>query len=87
MLIKANPDKEGYVNKGLCCAKGKWGFDASVLEGKVVDPMIKRLNGEMEEADYHEALILAAKNLESVMVQAQSQLLSQIDIQTRKLTQ
>ncbi len=66
MLIKANPDKEGYVNKGLCCAKGKWGFDASVLEGKIVDPMIKRINGEMEEADYHEALILAAKNLESV---------------------
>ena len=27
MLIKANPDKEGYVNAGICCAKGKWGFE------------------------------------------------------------
>ena len=24
MLIKANPDKEGPVNKGLACGKGKW---------------------------------------------------------------
>lgn len=66
MLIKANPDTEGVVNKGLCCAKGKWGFDISMLDGKVTDPMIKRINGEMEAADYHEAMIMTAKNLESV---------------------
>lgn len=65
MLIKTNPNKEGAVNKGLCCAKGKWGFDVSLLEGKIVDPLVRR-NGELEETDYHEAMILAAKNLQAV---------------------
>ena len=41
MLIKANPDKEGAVNKGLTCGKGKWGFDCSVLEDKLEDPSVK----------------------------------------------
>lgn len=68
MLIKANPDKDGYVNKGICCAKGKWGFDASILEGKIADPMIKRAEGDFEETDYHEAMIMAAKCFEAVKV-------------------
>ena len=67
MLIKANPDKEGYVNAGICCAKGKWGFDASVLEGKIVDPMVKEA-GEFRKTDYHEAFVMAAKKLEAVRV-------------------
>ena len=66
MLIKANPAKDGVVNQGICCGKGKWGFDVSVLEEKVVDPMVRRLNGELEETDYHEALMLAAKKMESI---------------------
>ena len=65
MLIKANPDKEGWVNKGICCGKGKWGFDVSVLEGKMVDPLI-RVGGELVETDYHEALMMAAKKMEAV---------------------
>ncbi len=67
MLIKTNPDKEGYVNKGLCCAKGKWGFDAALLEGKIVDPMIKD-GDDFRLADYHEALVMAAKKMEAVKV-------------------
>ena len=67
MLVKANPDKEGWVNKGICCAKGKWGFDVSVLEGKEVDPMIK-VGDELVETDYHEALMMAAKKMEAVKV-------------------
>ena len=66
MLIKANPDKEGFVNKGICCGKGKWGFDVSNLEGKAVDPMIRLGGGELEETDYHNAMIMAAKGLEAV---------------------
>ena len=66
MLIKANPDKEGFVNKGICCAKGKWGFDVSNLEGKIVDPMVRTPEGELEETDYHEAMIVATKGLEAV---------------------
>jgi len=67
MLVKANPSKEGTVNAGLCCAKGKWGFDASLLEGKMVDPMIRDGN-ELVMTDYHEAIVMAAKKLEAVKV-------------------
>lgn len=65
MLIKAQPDKEGAVNKGLLCGKGKFGFDCAELEGKLLDPTIKR-NGTFEEVDYHEALILTAKKAQSI---------------------
>ena len=65
MLIKAVPDKEGAVNKGLLCGKGKFGFDCSVADGKLLDPMIKRANG-LEEADYHEAFVLTSKKVQSI---------------------
>lgn len=65
MLIKANPDKNGTVNAGLACAKGKWGFDCSMLENKLEEPLIK-YNGEFREADYHEALVMIAKKCQAV---------------------
>ena len=65
MLIKANPDKEGTVNAGLACGKGKWGFDCSMLEDKLEEPLIKD-GDSFREADYHEALTLIAKRMQSV---------------------
>ena len=65
MLIKANPDKEGAVNKGLICGKGKWGFDCSVLEDKLEDPFVKE-DGRFRESDYHEALVLIAKRCQTI---------------------
>ena len=65
MLIKANPDKEGIVNAGLACGKGKWGFDCSMLEDKLDEPLIKDEDG-FREADYHEALVLIAKRCQSI---------------------
>lgn len=65
MLIKANPDKEGPVNKGLACGKGKWGFDCALLEDKLVDPLIKDADG-FRETDYHEAFVLIAKKCQSI---------------------
>ena len=65
MLIKANPDKAGIVNAGLACGKGKWGFDCSMLEDKLEEPLVKDDN-EFREADYHEALVLIAKRCQSV---------------------
>ena len=67
MLIKANPSKEGYVNAGICCGKGKWGFDVAVLEDKEVDPLVKD-GGDFRMTDYHEAIVMAAKKLEAVKV-------------------
>lgn len=64
MLIKANPDKEGIVNAGLVCGKGKWGFDCSMLEDKLEEPLIRTSEG-FREADYHEALVMIAKKCQS----------------------
>ena len=64
ILVKANPDKEGVVNAGLACGKGKWGFDCAVLEDKLEDPLIKE-GDSFREADYHEALTLIAKKMQS----------------------
>ena len=65
MLIKANPDKQGAVNAGLACGKGKWGFDCSMLENKLEEPLIKS-GSDFREADYHEALVLIAKRCQSI---------------------
>lgn len=65
MLIKANPDMDGVVNKGLGCGKGKFGFDCSELEGKLLTPMIRDEDG-FRETDYHEALVLTAKKAQAV---------------------
>lgn len=65
MLIKANPESEGFVNRGYCCAKGKWGFDSAVLEGKIDDPMVKTDAG-FEPENYHDALMTTAKKMESI---------------------
>lgn len=65
ILIKANPDKDGIVNKGLACGKGKWGFDCAILEDKLEDPLIKDAD-EFRETDYHEAFMLIAKKCQSV---------------------
>lgn len=65
MLIKANPDKEGRVNAGLACGKGKFGFDCSMLQGKLDTPLIKDGKG-FRETDYHEALVMVAKKTEAL---------------------
>ena len=65
MLVKANPDKEGPVNAGLACGKGKFGFDCSMLEGKLDTPMIKDGDG-FRYTDYHEAFVMVAKKTEAL---------------------
>ncbi|MCD7868934.1 MAG: FAD-dependent oxidoreductase [Clostridiales bacterium] len=65
MLIKPRPDREGKVNAGLLCGRGKFGFDCSVMEGKLLAPLVRR-NGELEETDYHEAFVLTAKKAQAL---------------------
>jgi anaerobic selenocysteine-containing dehydrogenase len=62
---EAIPDMEGAVNKGLLCGKGRFGFDCAQLEGKLVDPMIKKENG-LEEVNYHEAFMVTAKKAQAI---------------------
>jgi formate dehydrogenase major subunit len=64
MLIKANPDKEGVVNAGLACGKGKWGFDCALLEDKLEEPLVKE-NGEFREAEYYDAIVRVGKALQT----------------------
>lgn len=65
MLVKMVPDKEGYVNKGLACGKGKWGFDCATMEGKFEDPLIREGN-DFRTANYREALVMVAKKAQAV---------------------
>ncbi len=65
MLIKSNPNLEGKVNNGFLCGKGKWGFDCSMLDGKLSVPLIKGEDGFIETS-YNEALMLTTKKAESI---------------------
>ena len=65
MLIKSNPDKEGLVNSGLGCGKGKFGFDRFIYGNRILKPMIK-YKSEFRETDYYEALVLVAKKVEAI---------------------
>jgi formate dehydrogenase major subunit len=65
MLYKVVPDMDGVVNKGLLCGKGKFGFDCSISEGKILDPMMKNGN-RFELVDYHDAFITTAKKAQSL---------------------
>lgn len=65
LLVKANPNTEGIVNEGLACGKGKWGFDCTMLEDKLLEPMVKDGEGFVE-TDYHEAVVLVAKKTEAI---------------------
>lgn len=65
MLVKAVPDKEGLVNKGLLCGKGKFGFDCSELEGKITSPMMKTDEG-LKETNYYDAFVMTAKKAQSI---------------------
>ncbi|MDR2087879.1 MAG: FAD-dependent oxidoreductase [Clostridiales Family XIII bacterium] len=65
MLVKAVPDRNGAVNRGLLCGRGRFGFDCAELEGKLLRPMVKK-GGGLEEAEYRDALIITAKKAQSV---------------------
>jgi formate dehydrogenase major subunit len=67
LLIKASPDKEGVVNKGLLCGRGKFGFDSSELEDKLLEPVMKgAVTKKFEDADYYDAFVMTAKKAQSV---------------------
>jgi formate dehydrogenase major subunit len=67
LLVKSVPNKEGAVNKGLLCGRGKFGFDCSELEGKITEPMLRSASGdEFEPSDYYDAFVTTAKKAQSV---------------------
>lgn len=65
LLIKANPAKDGTVNKGLCCALGKWGFDSFAIGDTIDDVLVKR-EDKYEKLSYEEGVLLTAKKMQSL---------------------
>ncbi len=68
VLVKSNPDKAGVVNEGLCCGKGKWGFNAAVLpdnENDVRTPLIAE-DGKFRQTSLSEAVMYTAKKAQSI---------------------
>lgn len=63
-LLKALPDKDAPVNKGVVCGKGRFGFDVCCGEDAIDVPMIKK-NGEFIPASYYDAFVYAAKGVQS----------------------
>ena len=67
MLVKARPAKDGIVNAGLLCGRGKFGFDCAELEDKIIEPYIKNSeSGELEESEYYDAFMTTAKKVQSL---------------------
>ncbi|MDR2610233.1 MAG: molybdopterin-dependent oxidoreductase, partial [Clostridiales Family XIII bacterium] len=66
LLVKADPNKDGAVNKGLLCGRGKFGFDCAELEDKLLEPMMKTTAKKFAESDYYDAFVMTAKKAQSV---------------------
>ncbi len=62
-IVGVRGDEEGPANKGLLCAKGRFGIAEFVHHSeRLTTPLIKR-NGHFEEASWEEALDLVASRL------------------------
>ncbi|MBI5741161.1 MAG: molybdopterin-dependent oxidoreductase [Nitrospirae bacterium] len=63
-LVKVNSEgDEGSVEKYIC-ATGRFGFDSVSSDARVTSPLI-RVNGELKEAAWKDALALAAEKLKA----------------------
>ncbi|MGN1032712.1 MAG: FAD-dependent oxidoreductase, partial [Intestinibacter sp.] len=63
LFIKADPDLNGVVNKGLICGRGKWAFDSALDDEKILKPLMK-IDGKLQECKYSNALTVVAKKVE-----------------------
>jgi predicted molibdopterin-dependent oxidoreductase YjgC len=62
-IVHADGDPAGPVNRGVLCAKGRFGSYPYVHDsGRLTTPLIKK-GGKLEEADWDEALNLVAEKL------------------------
>lgn len=64
MVVKANPDVYGPVNKGLSCGKGKFGFDASNFAEKIELPS-SNLDGKNKSYSFYDSLLESVKKIQS----------------------
>jgi formate dehydrogenase alpha subunit len=66
VIVSVSPDREGPVNRGQLCVKGRFGLDEIVHHpDRLTTPMIRR-NGSLEEASWEEALDLVARRFSKI---------------------
>ena len=63
-VISVRGKREGTVNNGFLCVKGRFGFDFIHHQDRLKTPLIKK-NGKLVEASWDEALELVASKLGS----------------------
>jgi len=61
-IVSVRGDRDGSVNRGSLCVKGRWGYDFINHPDRLTTPLIRK-NGELKEASWDEALELVAKKL------------------------
>jgi formate dehydrogenase alpha subunit len=61
-IVSVRGARDGSVNRGSLCVKGRWGYDFINHPERLTTPLIKK-NGELKEASWDEALELVAKKL------------------------
>ena len=65
-VVSITPDREGPVNRGQACVKGRFGLDEIVHHpDRLTTPLIRR-NGRLVEASWEEALDLVAKKFTEI---------------------
>ncbi|MGC9515365.1 formate dehydrogenase subunit alpha [Methanocrinis sp.] len=65
-IVSVSPDREGPVNRGQLCVKGRFGLDEIVHHpDRLTTPLIRR-NGSLEEASWEEALDLVARRFSEI---------------------
>ena len=65
-IVTITPDREGPVNRGQLCVKGRFGLDEIVHHpDRITTPLIRR-NGRFEEATLEEALDLVARRFSEI---------------------
>jgi predicted molibdopterin-dependent oxidoreductase YjgC len=64
-IIKVTADDEEGSNRGSLCVKGRFGYDYVHHGDRLTTPLIRK-NGSLVEADWDEALSIAAERLGSI---------------------
>lgn len=65
-IVRVSPGKDGAVNRGTLCVKGSYGYDSVHSPERLVSPLIK-VDGELKEASWEEALDLVAAELRRII--------------------
>jgi len=62
-IVRTRPGTESAVNRGALCVRGSYGYDFVHSPGRLTSPLI-RINGDLQEASWEQALDLVAAELQ-----------------------